>query len=217
MSQPLLLGFRGSAGRYRGRRKPRGSKADQALRQVKRLRSKVNAGIDYAIVEGSLVSQAMTGTATPDITFLGPVVGEDMKAKVKSVSVRGTINQNVASAVTDNWRVDLVLDKVPDGANVTPLELYGDATPRISAFKNFLYRSRFKILRSVFGDFNEQGPLSAVINWYVKLNNTQETTSSGSFGVANLLKNALFLVIWTEATANFPIIDLDWRVVSEQE
>ena len=77
------------------------------------------------------------------------VLGQDVK--VKSVHIRGVVKQNLASALIDDYRIDIVLDRFPGLAANTPLLVYGDATPANFALKNFQNRKRFKILRSIRG------------------------------------------------------------------
>ncbi len=107
----------------------------------------------------------------------------------------------------DDWRVDLVLDREPAGVAITPLLYLGSATPVIGAFKNHLFKKRYKILRSEFGHFDEGGTGVGghEINWYVKLNLIAESKTASSFSNANIQKNALYLVYWTTASANHPI------------
>ncbi len=185
------------------RRKP--SVAKQALSMAKRNRR--NIKIISEVVQGAVTTATDVFDPTPIVDYLSNIAGNGTTAKFRSVRVKGTIKRNVASALIDDWRVDLILDRVPDGAEVTPLELYGDATPTIGAFKNALFKKRFRILRSEFGAFDESGNGNAshMIDWYVKLNLVTETVANDSWAIGSVLKNAIFLVYWTTAAANHPI------------
>ncbi len=192
------------------------SKVDQALSIAKSNKSKLASAIE--VVLGKATTAGDVFNSTPIVDYLSPLTGMNgFKAKIRSVRVKGTIKQNLASALADDWRVDLVLDRRPDGAEVTPLELYGSATPSIGDFKNHNFKSRFRILRSAFGVFESQGPTSATIDWYVKLNIITETVATGSWAIASVLKNAIFLVYWTTAVANQPIPRLETAVYADDQ
>ncbi len=194
------------------------SVGQQALNLAKRNKRKLAAAVE--VVNGDNTTATDVFNATPIVDYIGQLNGiADFKARIRSVRVKGTIKRDVASALIDDWRVDLVLDRLPDGAEVTPLELYGDATPAIGAFKNPNFKSRFRILRSEFGAFDESGNGNAshMIDWYVKLNIMSETIATGSWAIASVLKNAIFLVYWTTATANQPIPALETIVYVDSE
>lgn len=171
------------------------AKVDQALRIAKSNKKKIN---DTGIIkQGTITLSGSLCNATPVIEFI-PAAGSGYKTALKSVAVKGTITGTHGN----NYRVDLVLDRDPQGVEVTPLLVYGSATPNIYVYKNVLYKSRFKILRSKFGVHDTGRGLSEVVDWYVKLNLTCETTTIDSWTNAHIKKNALYLIYWTTATSN---------------
>ncbi len=122
----------------------------------------------------------------------------------------------MTSAINDEWRVDLILDRLPGGVLATALELYAETTtPEIYAYKNFNNKTRFKILRSWRGIFNEATKTAEYLDAYIKLNLFTETDTEDSFGtIGTMIKNTLLLVRWTTATANQPTFEGITRVVS---
>ncbi len=186
------------------------SKADQALSLAKSNKRKIND--KYEIVMNSVRTITTAFNAAPIITYLsdgGASFGSGQRIKITSVRVKAIIRHNLASDLLDDYRVDLVLDRTPNRANVTALDLYGSATPSIVTYKDRNVLRRFKILRSQFGVVNDVagGPGSATIDWYVKLNVFTVTENDDSWAIADVTKNALFLVYWTTASANQPTMD----------
>ncbi len=203
-------------GRFQGKKwltslygKPK-SKVDKALSIANRNKKRLSSVVETVSGGPDLESDAFN--ATPVVALLD-LAGDGLKTRITSAQVRGTIKQNLTSVVTDDYRVDLVLDREPNGTIFSPLLCYGSATPPIGAYKALNYKKRYKILRSQFGSFNETGTTHADINWYVKLNLLAETKTVNSWTQANLIKNAIYLVYWTTASANQPIPALNVRAV----
>ncbi len=185
-------------------RKKKGSKVDQALRLAKSNRKAIRREVEY--VQNDLVFALAAMNATLLVTHI-PVAGPTgNKGEIKSIQLQGLVLQILASALNDEWRVDLVLDRQPNGVLPTATEIYGSATPQIYAYRDFDKRFRFKILRSFRGVFNESVMTSSVIDTYVKLNLITEQDST-SFAIGNMTKNTLVLVHWTTATANQPTFE----------
>ncbi len=171
-----------------------------------------------AVVEAETSTPVIVTTVldpTPIVTYFIPR-GTGTRTRITSVQVKGLIKRNVASALIDDWRVDLVLDREPAKTILSPLLCYTDATPSIGAFKNFLYKDRFKILRTQSGMFGEGGTgvSGVMINWYVKLNLICSTEVPDNYQQGAVLKNAIYLVYWTTSVANHPIPSLDYRIIT---
>ncbi len=192
------------------RRKPK-SKVDQALSIAKQNKKKLSAVSE--IISSGTGTAVTVFSSTPIIKFID-TGGEGFKTLVKSVQVRGSIKQDPASTVVDDYRLDLVLDREPAGTVITPLLYLGSATPNIGEFKNHLYKRRYKILRSHTGGFDEaaEGRSIDFIDWYVKLNLIAETKSEGSYSQSNIQKNALYLVYWTKSAANQPVPSISYKI-----
>lgn len=207
--QPLLIKFRGAG--VSAFRKPK-SKVDQALSIAKSNKKKLSTVVEHS--QAGTVTSTDVFNATPVVDLI-PATGDGLKTRITSASVKGTIKRNVDSNLIDDWRVDLVLDRMPEGTEVTPLVLYGSATPPIGAFKNILYKERFKILRSEMGTFDESGNGKAghIINWYVRLNLIAKSNTANSFTQAAIQNNAIYLIYWTTATANQPIPVFQSRLI----
>ncbi len=197
-------------GRFKGKKQ---SKLDQAFNTSKANKKKLSVAIETQ--SSGIVTATDVFNATPIVDFIAPA-GSGFKTKLSSVQVKGTIKRDVASALIDDWRVDLVLDREPKGIEVTPLLVYGTATPTIAEYKNFNLKQRFKLLRSVSGLFGEGGTgvSGMIINWYVNLNLIAETGTENSFAQNAMTKNAIYLIYWTSAAANQPIPALKVRIMS---
>ncbi len=202
----ISKGFKGTRG---FRLKPK-SKVDQALSIAKSNKKKLST---VAEMQLTVTENAETAfNATPIVKYLLPA-GSDLKTMMTSVQLRGIIKRNVASDAIDDYRFDLVLDREPAGTAVTPLLVYGSASPELGDFKNINLLRRFKILRTMIGAFGESGNgvSHKVIEWFVKLNLIAECKSAG-FSQANITKNALYLIYWTTSGANQPTIKCQTRI-----
>ncbi len=195
-----LLGFRGSAKRRRGRK---GTVASQALRLAKK--NKRTLGVLAEVQQGTTLNAETAFNATPIVEFY-VAVGEGEKTLLKNITVRGLIKRNVASDLIDDYRVDLVLDRMPAGVKATVADIYGSANPELGDPPNNLQRLRYKILRTMMGAFGESGNGIAhrVINWNVRLNLVAQSKTANNFGQDQIQKNAVYLVYWTTAAANQP-------------
>ncbi len=193
------------------------SKVDQALSIAKRNRAQIK--LSSEVVLGKTVTHTDPFNATPIVDMLndGLSGGEDFKNKMRSLQLRGTIKRNVASTLIDDWRVDIVLDRNPQGIEVTPLLVYGTATPTIGEMKNHSLKKRFKLLRTLSGVFGEggNGVGGVVINVYLKLNLVCVAKTTTTWTQAGLLTNAIYLIYWTSASANQPIPALKSRIMCD--
>lgn len=159
-------------------------------------------------VRGTVKTSTDPFNSTPVVDLI-EATGDGLRTRITSVQVQGTIKSNLTSALSDDYRIDLVLDRQPKGVKVTPLEVYGNATPAIGALKNLTYKERFKILKSKTGVFNKACMTVGIpLNWYVKTNLISESATANSFTQANVQTNAIYLIYWTTAAANQPIPNL---------
>ncbi len=196
--------------RFRTKRK-KGTKLDQAFRMAKSNRKTLRSEVQYFKNDIDFASAALA--ATPTVTHINTLTSiTGPKGNMTSVQVRGRVDQNLASALNDDWRIDIVLDRQPNGALPTVLEIYGDATPDMWEYREMENKTRFKILRSFKGIFNESVKTSEYIEAYIKLNMIAVSEAT-TFGIGNFVKNSLVLVKWTTATANFPTFAGETRVV----
>ncbi len=189
----------------------------EALNMAKR--NKRNIKEISEVVLGIAVSKVGAFNATPNVTYVSDVPGNGTSCKLRSIRVKGTIKRDVASLLIDDWRVDLVLDRLPGGSALTPLLYLGSATPTMGAFKNILMKKRYRILRTEFGHFDEggNGKSAHEIDWYVKLNLIAKSKAIDDFTQGNIIANAIYLVYWTTAVANQPISALQTIVYIDSE
>lgn len=196
--------------RFRTKRK-KGSKVDQALRLAKANRKAIKSDLEYVETDLLVASAAMN--ATPVVSHIAISATGGNKIMMKSLQLQGLVLQNLASALNDEWRVDLVLDRNPQGALPTVVEMYDLATPQIYAYRSFENRRRFKVLRSWRGVFEGSTKTSEVLDAYIKLNLIAEADDGAFTTIAPIFKNALVLVRWTTATANQPTFEGITRIV----
>ncbi len=209
--------FRERAGRTRWPVKKKKTEGAQALVIAKKVDRKQKQDLEYFEAVGiPLAVVALNATPTSLALLLADLQG--FKMQMLSVQVRGVIKQNLASAIIDDYRMDIVLDRRPDGGTITPALVYGSATPKIYAFKHFGNKTRFKILRSIRGylSSSEGSNSFRVINEYVKLNLSYESKSRDSETEANSIKNMIYLIFWTTASANQPTIEVHHKIVTRE-
>lgn len=189
------------------------TKAEQALKIAKRNRRELNEfnellSIDVAISESSL-------QPTPTILYLGGAQNgvEGFSYTLKSVSLKGVIKH--VSAITDDYRIDLVIDRAPNKITLTPLEYLDNVAPTIWAFKSFGAKSRFRIIKTWSGHLDEVGGANNFIdiNYYKRLNIKVDSDEADSFAPGQVIRNALYLVRWSTATTNFPTFEGNVRIV----
>ncbi len=200
--------------RFRTKRK-KGTKAEQALRIAKSNQKSIRRDVEYLSTDATFASAALAATPTVTHLPLGSIAGP--KGIMKSIQLRGKVLQNLASALNDDWRVDLVLDRLPNNALPTAAEIYTSATPEIYAYKSIAERSRFKILRSWKGILNESNKTFEMLEFYGKLNLIALVEGSSFSSIASYLKNSIVLVKWTTATANQPTFEAFTRITCIDE
>lgn len=216
MSQPKLIKFRGKG--ITAFKKPL-SKAQQALNLARKNRAFIRATEDIHIHEVTLTAQAFN--ATPVVNFPVPGGGKGFKQMIKSIRLRGTINQLKASIIQDAVRVDIVMDTMPNKLEITPLLLYGDATPNTALFKDAGVQGRYKIFRTFRHTFNlttTSEAESVDVDMYVKINRMMESSVDSGFANNQLIRNALYVIFWTSSSANQPVWgDCELRTVFVNE
>ncbi len=189
------------------------TKAEEALKIAKGNRKAIRTQRDFKVGE-EIVAQAALN-ATPTVRFLIQVNIEGTKVLVKSVQVKGIVKQNLTSALIDDYRVDLVMDRYPDKAAITPLLYLGSATPKVLAFKDFAEKARYRILKTWSGYLSSSEGSNSFrkINYFKSLNITKTSDTINSISQTSIIRNALYLVFWTTATANQPTFEFSYRQV----
>ncbi len=112
------------------------AKVDEALYLAKKNKRTLSRVAEMDGAFQSVASIAMN--ATPVVKNIAHSFATTMgnKWKLFSLRVTGTIKQNLASALIDDYRFDVVLDRMPAGVAITPLLVYGAATPKWEAYKD---------------------------------------------------------------------------------
>ncbi len=192
------------------------SKVDQALRIAKSNKKKIHDTREMDNTDQD--TGALTLNATPVVLYIIPSsANTGNKVSIKSFQLRGVVKQNLSSAIIDDYRIDLVLDRRPDKAAITPLLYLRSATPRIDAYKDFDEKERYRIIKTWSGYLSSSEGSNSFrkINYYTRLNYFAE----GDNGVSQttITKNALYIVFWTTASANQPTFQAEFSIVSVHE
>ncbi len=197
-------------------RKPKAkSKVNKALQIAKKNRCDLR--ILHEPDNSTIIKTSTVLDATPAITNVTGL-GDGSKVRFNSFRIRGVIKQNLASAIIDDYRIDIVMDRHPGAVQITPALYLGAATPTIDAFKNFDSKERYKILRTIRGHLSSSEGSNSFreIDEYIRLNVLQETNTDGNFAVTKLTKNALYIVHWTTSTANQPTFNYTHQLVMSE-
>ncbi|WP_445779150.1 hypothetical protein [Shewanella sp.] len=175
--------------------------------------AKSNETIEF--LSYNAIAQTMTGTFTPDIVYLQPPTTDSSPGKQTLLKIRGNvlIEQNLSSASNDQWRFDIVLDRAPAGAVLNVAQAYGVANPRITRPLNYDQIKRYKLLYSRKGMFNEFVKTSSMMNINVKLGLVAEANNNTP-SQANIMKNAVYILFWSNATTNKPNFTYNLDIVS---
>ena len=202
--------------RFRKRQpKKKLSKADQALRLAKSNKRKIADTREISVSPTTLGSTVMS--STPQILYLQPAGTDGSKVKVTSFQIKGVIKQDLASAIIDDYRVDLVLDRYPAKLILTAISYLDATNPTILDFKTFAAKERFKILKTWSGYLSSSEGSNSFrkFNDYIRINHFSE--GDDSFDQDQVTKNALYLVRWTTASANQPLAQFKARLYSVTE
>lgn len=163
-------------------------------------------------IEYNDTALAFTASKVPAIVFLQPPTTDGFKQIIQYIEGKIYLRKNLTSVITDNYRVDLVLDRAPAGIIIDPAKIYSSSTPRITAQITLSDKGRYKICKSWFGAFDTYNT-SRSINFYCRSSLKTEADSQTP-AQASILKNAYYLIFWTEASANMPLITYDIQIVS---
>ncbi len=203
-----------SFGKRRRKKKQKPSVAGVQA-QLNTVKKKIASATEINV--GAQAQLNVTMSATPQYVYIVPI-GTGMKTKLKSVRVRGHIKQDPTSTLVDAYRIDLVLDRSPAKTEITALLYLGSAGPYYGHFQNKKQLSRYKILRTKMGVFDKgvEGRSIDTLDWYVPLNLIAESDTDGGYAQGNIVKNAIYIVYWSDSAANFPITRFNYRANTEE-
>ena len=87
------------------------SKVDQALRLAKSNRKNIKQAQEFINID-SVVTADTAMNATPQVVYLTESLQvSGLRAPLTSIQIRAVVKQNLTSALVDDYRVDLVLDR----------------------------------------------------------------------------------------------------------
>lgn len=155
---------------------------------------------------------SMTGGSSPDILYLEPPTSEGQTQTIQNITAKIYIEKDILSTGVNRWRVDLVLDRQPNGVIFSPLLCYEDGTPTITTLTDYDNKNRFKIVKSYAGGL---GPdyIPKFININYKSGLVVDASAQPP-NQANVTKNAYYLVYWTPSGTNTPKVEYEIRIES---
>ena len=190
-------------------------KTGNALKTAKKALKIAKAGRQMESLSYSEDSLAMTASNAPALLYIQPPTTEGSKQTISYIEGRIFVRRNLTSAVIDTWRVDLVLDRQPAGVVLNYADLYNsDATPRPTALMDYDAQSRYKFVKSWSGAFGPQDNQFKMINFKVRSGLKVEADSRIPYQ-DSVNKNAYYLVWFTNAATNMPLITYDIQIVSQ--
>lgn len=203
----MKKGYKMQKGRYWSHDRQRWEKvstANQALKIAKKVDRKQKQQTEMAIVDKNVSGTlSAVGLVTHVDVGLSPTVTlEGTDAYIKGIRIKGHIEAQ--STDSERWRVDLVLDRRPiPGTLATFSEIY-TVNNDINSIVNKNNISRFKILATERGYVNANDVGQAFFDRHVKLNLKICTKVQGSYVQSNQNKNAILVMVMTDATASQP-------------
>lgn len=169
------------------------------------------------IVESTSYNDILVAMSrAPTVRYIQPPSCDGFKQTCQYIEGRLYVQADSVSSENSNWRVDLVLDRQPAGVVLDTADLYGTAQPpRITALIPLSDKERYKIVKSWSGGFNDAaGPTSRMVRRFHLRSGLKLEASAVTPSQAEIQKNAYYLVFWTDASANTPIITYDLQMVS---
>ncbi len=202
--QKQLFGFSGTR-----------SVGARALKIAKSNRRKLKSVQEGTSVDTDTGLDVLNATALVQYFPYAGISGKHEQTIV-SFEVHGIVRQNLASALIDDYRIDYILDRDPEGQDITAIELYLSATPLIDVYVDFDERKRFKVLRSFRGALssNEGSNSFRRINFKVNLNMKAWNENEGSASIGSQSRVAIYMIHWTTASANQPTYQAQSRMIS---
>ncbi len=190
------------------------SKVDQALKLSKRNAKTIREQVDLKVTDLVVTEIALAATPAAATYIVGNSV-DGNKVKVKSIQIKGVVKQNLTSALIDDYRLDLVMDRMPNKTIITPLLYLGDATPTVLAYKDFGSKGRYRIIKTWSGYLSSPEGSNSFrkINYFKSLNIMQTSETANTMSQASIIRNAFYLVMWTTASANQPTFEGNIRMV----
>lgn len=171
--------------------------AQKALKIAKATRT--YSFVDYTI------NDTMTGSLTPEKQFLSPPNTDGERQTIQDIECFVKITHDIGSAGIVDWRMDLVLDRQPSKVTLDFADCYESATPETTALLSFNNRERYKICKSYTGYLDNDVATERIIHFKYRSGLVCEADGT-VYSQANILKNAYYLVYWSNSTANHPSI-----------
>ncbi len=176
------------------------TKAQEALRIARKNRKTLRNVVQVSTIKVAEV--ALTLSANPIVIVISPPTGfGGKKIKIKRLRMNLEVRSNLTSSLSDNYRVDLILDKFPDESTPNALVIYGDSSPGITELFKDSEFERFRLIQSWSGVLHKvAGPVNRMIRFDKKVGYIMQSDTNASMSIADCIKNNLFICLWTTAT-----------------
>lgn len=186
------------------------SVAQSALNTALKVKRLIN--VEYKLVDSS---GSVNPSTTPLVNTTNAMAEgttstsrNGISVRLKSLRVKGYYTMH-ASATNTCFRCAVVLDKSPNSATPTFLNIYESAS--VVSMPNNVTEKRFRILKDTMFTMSGTGEENGRFDWYFPLNHITKYTGSGGSN-NDLETNQLVLVIWSNEATNTPTLDYTARV-----
>ncbi len=174
-------------------------------RQINKIKSKIKK--EPAIVVGAQITGTTSATAL--VVHLDPGAGstngvtlDGVRAFIKSVRIKGSFKS--AADLASIVRIDVILDRRPTPGTIATAALLYLPLNNTNAHLVPLNKTRFKTLVTIRDYVSNLTNGGMVFDRFIKLNLLVNSLADASFTQANQNKNAILIVISTDATTAQP-------------
>ncbi len=187
--------------------------AKQALALAKRNKRDLKQQNEIQFTaQGGMLGITLSTTPLPVLVSDTAAVIEGTSYLNKGLELLGDIVANLSSTIQDNYRIDVILDRRPNGVAFSAANAYGNATPGTNALLSITERDRYKIIKSWRGTFNTVDGITdnRKISFNRKFKFKSELSASGVIATAaNIKTNAIYVVAWTNSASNQPFMNIN--------
>ncbi len=189
--------------------------AKKALNEVNKLKKLINIEYFYH----NIISTALTPDSAGIITHIsgipaGDEVGARTGQKIHWVSLSVKMCMSINGVRANEFiRVMVVQDRQPNGAQFTALNLLENTGDNVSILSHRATGNmkRFKVYYDKLIPLMSSSNTSAVIDIYKRLNVNQMFSGNGG-GIGATRTNALFFVLFSELSADLPLVFFETRL-----
>jgi len=148
------------------------------------------------------------------IRYIQPANGKTQVSKIVSISGKMQILSDLTTVLHDPWRVDLVLDRQPNKTTIDPTDVYNLAYGYTTALRNYDNSDRYKIVKSWGNVLTPDVISSRTINFKISSGLMVDGSEAGLYGIADLTKNAYYLLFRSDSTADPPLFTYELEIIN---